>query len=63
MSCVVSHLFADPLAQSSESHGGSLYNGETHVLYHADVMSEIAFVVPSLRHAGHGNRRHSTGDG
>ncbi|XP_071799267.1 ral GTPase-activating protein subunit beta-like isoform X2 [Asterias amurensis] len=52
----------DPLAQSSESHGGSLYNGETHVLYHADVMSEIAFVVPSVRHAGHGNRRHSTGD-
>ncbi|GLH11054.1 Uncharacterized protein GBIM_15903 [Gryllus bimaculatus] len=29
------------------NHGGSLYNGETHVLYWADASSEIAFVVPS----------------
>lgn len=29
------------------SHGGSLYNGETHVIYWADVSSEIAFVVPT----------------
>lgn len=29
------------------SHGGSLYNGETHVVYWADVSSEIAFVVPT----------------
>jgi len=28
-------------------HGGSLYNGETHVIYWADVSSEIAFVVPT----------------
>lgn len=29
------------------SHGGSLYNGETQVIYWADVSSEIAFVVPT----------------
>lgn len=29
-------------------HGGSLYNGNTHVLYWADVSSEVAFVVPTL---------------
>ncbi|XP_020285892.1 ral GTPase-activating protein subunit beta isoform X2 [Pseudomyrmex gracilis] len=27
------------------NHGGALYNGDTHVLYWADVSSEIAFVV------------------
>lgn len=30
------------------SHGGSLYNGDTQVLYWADVSSEIAFVVPTM---------------
>ncbi|XP_038075013.1 ral GTPase-activating protein subunit beta-like isoform X2 [Patiria miniata] len=49
-------------ASSTETHGGSLYNGDTHVLYYADVMSEIAFVVPSVRHHGKG-RRHSADDG
>lgn len=29
------------------NHGGSLYNGETQVLYWADASSEIAFVVPT----------------
>ncbi|XP_032672049.1 ral GTPase-activating protein subunit beta isoform X6 [Odontomachus brunneus] len=29
------------------NHGGALYNGDTHVLYWADVSSEIAFVVPT----------------
>ncbi|XP_039292662.1 ral GTPase-activating protein subunit beta isoform X3 [Nilaparvata lugens] len=29
-------------------HGGSLYNGNSHVIYWADVSSEIAFVVPTL---------------
>lgn len=29
------------------SHGGSLYNGETHMIYWSDVSSEIAFVVPT----------------
>ncbi|XP_022103685.1 ral GTPase-activating protein subunit beta-like [Acanthaster planci] len=58
---------ADPTTEageepSAEVHGGSLYNGETHVLYYADVMSEIAFVVPSERHHNSG-RRHSAGDG
>lgn len=28
-------------------HGGALYNGDTHVLYWADVSSEIAFIVPT----------------
>ncbi|KAE8751950.1 hypothetical protein FOCC_FOCC001427 [Frankliniella occidentalis] len=31
----------------STDHGGSLYNGDTQVLYWADVSCEIAFVVPS----------------
>lgn len=36
------------VSQSSTSdHGGSLYNGDTHVLYWADVSAEIAFVVPT----------------
>lgn len=30
-------------------HGGSLYNGEHQVLYWSDVLSEIAFVVPSSK--------------
>ncbi|KAL6447256.1 hypothetical protein ACFW04_001486 [Cataglyphis niger] len=29
------------------NHGGAFYNGDTHVLYWADVSSEIAFVVPT----------------
>ncbi|XP_012219325.1 ral GTPase-activating protein subunit beta isoform X2 [Linepithema humile] len=29
------------------NHGGALYNGDTHVMYWADVSSEIAFVVPT----------------
>ncbi|XP_025410091.1 ral GTPase-activating protein subunit beta isoform X8 [Sipha flava] len=29
------------------THGGSLYNGESQVIYWADVSSEIAFVVPT----------------
>lgn len=33
--------------QPNTSHGGSLYNGESHVIYWADVSSEIAFVVPT----------------
>lgn len=32
---------------TQSEHGGSLYNGSTHVLYWADVSSEIAFVVPT----------------
>lgn len=31
----------------NSSHGGSLFNGDTHVIYWADVSSEIAFVVPT----------------
>ncbi|XP_031783489.1 ral GTPase-activating protein subunit beta isoform X7 [Nasonia vitripennis] len=30
-----------------EEHGGALYNGSRHVLYWADVSSEVAFVVPT----------------
>ncbi|XP_033225547.1 ral GTPase-activating protein subunit beta isoform X3 [Belonocnema kinseyi] len=32
---------------TQNDHGGSLYDGNTHVLYWADVSSEIAFVVPT----------------
>ncbi|XP_057325976.1 ral GTPase-activating protein subunit beta isoform X5 [Microplitis mediator] len=31
----------------SSDHGGAVFNGETHVLYWADVSSEIAFIVPT----------------
>ena len=31
----------------STDHGGSLYNGDTQIIYWADVSSEIAFVVPT----------------
>uniref|UniRef100_A0A8D8UV98 Ral GTPase-activating protein subunit beta n=2 Tax=Cacopsylla melanoneura TaxID=428564 RepID=A0A8D8UV98_9HEMI len=46
-------------------HGGSLFNGQSHVLYWADVSSEIAFVVPTPDNK-HNNpdcdtwKRHST---
>lgn len=32
------------------NHGGSLYNGDSQVLYWADASSEIAFVVPTRCH-------------
>jgi len=32
------------------NHGGSLYNGDSQVLYWADASSEIAFVVPTRFH-------------
>lgn len=39
---------AQHAAQSDEDeHGGALYNGSSHVLYWADVSSEVAFVVPT----------------
>ncbi|XP_053593188.1 ral GTPase-activating protein subunit beta isoform X4 [Microplitis demolitor] len=31
----------------NSDHGGAVFNGETHVLYWADVSSEIAFIVPT----------------
>lgn len=37
---------SNPSALSSD-HGGAIFNGETHVLYWADVSSEIAFIVPT----------------
>ncbi|XP_024148042.1 ral GTPase-activating protein subunit beta isoform X5 [Oryzias melastigma] len=35
-------------AVSPEDSGGSVFNGEKKVLYYADALTEIAFVVPSL---------------
>lgn len=32
-------------------HGGCLYNGDSQVLYWADVSSEIAFVVPTINNS------------
>lgn len=42
-------------------HGGSLFNGQSHVLYWADVSSEIAFVVPTPdnKHAACNNGQHN----
>lgn len=47
------------MADSQPGHGGSLFNGESHILYWADVSSEIAFVVPTAqRKAKHFNDFH-----
>lgn len=35
-------------AATPEDTGGSVFNGEKQVLYYADALTEIAFVVPSL---------------
>lgn len=35
-------------AGTPEDTGGSVFNGEKKVLYYADALTEIAFVVPSL---------------
>jgi hypothetical protein len=44
-------------------HGGSLFNGQSHVLYWADVSSEIAFVVPTPdnKHAPSGGQNTDCG--
>ncbi|XP_078001249.1 ral GTPase-activating protein subunit beta-like [Glandiceps talaboti] len=42
------------------SHGGGLFNGDRYVIYYADVMTEIAFVVPSLQAVRKPGRRHSS---
>uniref|UniRef100_A0A8C7Z4B9 Ral GTPase activating protein non-catalytic subunit beta n=1 Tax=Oryzias sinensis TaxID=183150 RepID=A0A8C7Z4B9_9TELE len=36
------------ISASPEDSGGSVFNGEKKVLYYADALTEIAFVVPSL---------------
>lgn len=41
-------LFSSEEAASPEDTGGSVFNGEKKVLYYADALTEIAFVVPSL---------------
>lgn len=41
-----SHLAEE--AATPEDTGGSVFNGEKRVLYYADALTEIAFVVPSL---------------
>lgn len=35
-------------AATPQDTGGSVFNGEKKVLYYADALTEIAFVVPSL---------------
>ena len=48
---VTSFLYRSSDEDSAPSgHGGSLYNGDTQVLYWADASSEIAFVVPTRFH-------------
>ena len=39
-------LFLDEVI-SSEDAGASIFNGQKKVLYYADALTEIAFVVPS----------------
>lgn len=43
--------FLDSSEKKELSHGGSLYNGRKQVLYFADALSEVAFVVPNLPEA------------
>ncbi|XP_051996717.1 ral GTPase-activating protein subunit beta-like isoform X2 [Xyrauchen texanus] len=38
----------DDCATVGDTGGGGVFNGEKHVLYYADALTEIAFVVPSL---------------
>ncbi|RZF35527.1 hypothetical protein LSTR_LSTR010218 [Laodelphax striatellus] len=38
---------SNPDSEDHSQHGGSIYNGNSHVIYWADVSSEIAFVVPT----------------
>ncbi|XP_076069482.1 ral GTPase-activating protein subunit beta isoform X2 [Oratosquilla oratoria] len=38
----------DNLIAPGPDHGGCLYSGRTHILYWADALSEMAFVVPSV---------------
>lgn len=42
------YLFFSDNDDHDYTHGGSLYNGDSQVLYWADVSAEIAFVVPTL---------------
>jgi hypothetical protein len=47
-----------------KNHGGSLFNGDHQVIYWADVSSELAFVVPTLksRHLTETSAVHSSPD-
>lgn len=44
----VLNFFTVEEAATPEDTGGSVFNGEKKVLYYADALTEIAFVVPSL---------------
>ncbi|XP_013890034.1 ral GTPase-activating protein subunit beta isoform X3 [Austrofundulus limnaeus] len=46
-------------AGTPEDTGGSVFNGERKVLYYADALSEIAFVVPSLTESSEQSSVHS----
>ncbi|XP_030213857.1 ral GTPase-activating protein subunit beta isoform X4 [Gadus morhua] len=46
-------------AASPEETGGSMFNGERKVLYYADALTEIAFVVPSLTENSEDSSVHS----
>uniref|UniRef100_A0A3Q2ZWK8 Ral GTPase-activating protein subunit beta n=1 Tax=Kryptolebias marmoratus TaxID=37003 RepID=A0A3Q2ZWK8_KRYMA len=47
-SCFDTNDIQQAEAATPEDTGGSVFNGEKKVLYYADALSEIAFVVPSL---------------
>lgn len=42
------NIFSVEEAATPEDTGGSVFDGEKKVLYYADALTEIAFVVPSL---------------
>uniref|UniRef100_A0A1A7Z8F9 Ral GTPase-activating protein subunit beta n=2 Tax=Iconisemion striatum TaxID=60296 RepID=A0A1A7Z8F9_9TELE len=46
-------------AATPEDTGGSVFNGEKKVLYYADALTEIAFVVPSLTESSEESSVHS----
>ncbi|XP_015122062.1 ral GTPase-activating protein subunit beta isoform X3 [Diachasma alloeum] len=47
---------------NASENGGSLYSGDTHVLYWADVSSEIAFIVPTATSSASSNSNHQVSD-
>ena len=45
------------VAPTLTDHGGSIFNGDHHILYWSDAESEIAFIVPSYKQKGWKNSR------
>lgn len=60
----LTRIFVIAVPVEEKNHGGSLFNGDHQVIYWADVSSELAFVVPTLksRHLTETSAVHSSPD-